>query len=456
MFKTQKPISAYKDFHILSKLGEGAYSTVYKARRESDKQIYALKKVKMDALTEKERENALNEVRILASINDPFIITYKEAFFDEDSNNLCIIMEYAEQGDLQKRIKESISSKKFIPEHEIWKCLAHLSKALHTLHGMQILHRDLKSANVFITNDGFLKLGDLNVSKIATKGLVYTQTGTPYYASPEVWRDEPYDIKNDIWSLGCVLYEMAALKPPFQASDMSILFKKVQKGVFERIPNCYSNELFVVIKNCLKVNPIERPSTGQIIKNPAVILHLEEVEGYKFLEKSSKVNLLNRIELPQNLAFLKERLPKPNYEKKFYTDSDDEQLMFQAKEEKQNKLRVASAESKRSDVFNMNHLKNQKMNIEGNIPPLRIVNSPGGLFINRSINKRDIANVNLFTKNVHQIAMHLQNPLETPLSNIKLPSIVNTPSKNTKLNIRKIIYLEMKSIKSAKKSIFLT
>ena len=228
MFKTQKPISAYKDFHIISKLGEGAYSTVYKARRESDQQIYALKKVKLDALTEKERENALNEVRILASINDPFIITYKEAFFDEDSNNLCIIMEYAEQGDLQKKIKESISLKKFIPEQEIWKCLVHLSKALHTLHGMQILHRDLKSANVFITNDGFLKLGDLNVSKIATKGLVYTQTGTPYYASPEVWRDEPYDIKNDIWSLGCVLYEMAALKPPFQATDMSILFKKVQ------------------------------------------------------------------------------------------------------------------------------------------------------------------------------------------------------------------------------------
>ena len=92
---------------------------------------------------------------------------------------------------------------------------------------MNILHRDLKSANVFLNKSGSAKLGDMNVSKLAKKGLLLTQTGTPYYASPEVWRDLPYDNKSDIWSLGCVLSELCALKPPFRADDMEGLFNKV-------------------------------------------------------------------------------------------------------------------------------------------------------------------------------------------------------------------------------------
>ena len=86
---------------------------------------------------------------------------------------------------------------------------------------MNIFHRDLKSANVFNFSDGRSKLGDLNVSKVAKKGLLYTQTGTPYYASPEVWKDQPYDSKSDVWGLGCVIYEMTTLKPPFRAKSMN-------------------------------------------------------------------------------------------------------------------------------------------------------------------------------------------------------------------------------------------
>ena len=90
---------------------------------------------------------------------------------------------------------------------------------------MKIMHRDLKSANVFLCNDFTSKLGDFNVSKVVKRGLSYTQTGTPYYASPEVWRDKPYDKKSDIWSLGWVLYESIVLKPPFRAENMEGLYK---------------------------------------------------------------------------------------------------------------------------------------------------------------------------------------------------------------------------------------
>ena len=92
----------------------------------------------------------------------------------------------------------------------------------------------------------------MNVSKLANyKGLNYTQTGTPYYASPEVWRDDPYDSKSDIWSLGCVLYEMITLKPPFRAENMEGLYKKVLKGHYQKIPNTYSSELSYVIQQLL-------------------------------------------------------------------------------------------------------------------------------------------------------------------------------------------------------------
>ncbi len=115
----------------------------------------------------------------------------------------------------------------------------------------------MKSANIFLFKDMQAKLGDLNVSKIVKvkDQLSYTQTGTPYYASPEVWKDLPYDAKSDIWSMGCLLYEMCALVPPFRADDMQGLYKKVIKGKYPRIPDHFSQEMATVIKFMLQVSP---------------------------------------------------------------------------------------------------------------------------------------------------------------------------------------------------------
>ncbi|CAD8099629.1 unnamed protein product [Paramecium sonneborni] len=218
-----------KNFKILSKLGDGSFSNVYKVRRLEDNLEYALKKVNLTNLSEKEKQNALNEVRILASIQHQNIIMYKEAFIDQVSNSLCIVMELASDGDLYQRIQKCIKAGSFFQENEILRYAFQILSALNILHEMKVMHRDIKSANIFLINNE-VKLGDLNVSKVAKQGLLYTQTGTPYYASPEVWKDHPYDCKSDIWSLGCVLYEMAALKLPFQAEDMDSLYKKVIKG----------------------------------------------------------------------------------------------------------------------------------------------------------------------------------------------------------------------------------
>ena len=125
-------------------------------------------------------------------------------------------MEYANSGDLSHRLRHMRDKDQMFQEEVILKILTQMCLGIQALHSLRIMHRDLKSANIFLTDDNIVKVGDLNVSKIARQdGLNYTQAGTPYYASPEVWRDKPYDFKSDVWSLGCITYEMAALHLPF-------------------------------------------------------------------------------------------------------------------------------------------------------------------------------------------------------------------------------------------------
>lgn len=162
------------EFTVLEKIGDGAYSDVFRVRRIADRKVYALKKVKLGKLKEKEKANALNEVRILASINNPFVIQYKDAFFDEKEGWLCLIMEYADGGDLYQKILEHTKKKSLIDEKLIWSVAIGVVNGLKALHELKIFHRDLKSANVFLFKDGRIKLGDLNVSKQAKKGLLLT------------------------------------------------------------------------------------------------------------------------------------------------------------------------------------------------------------------------------------------------------------------------------------------
>ena len=305
-------------FELISKLGEGAYSVVFKVKRKADSKVYALKKVKLKNLTEKEKLNALNEVRILASIKSAFVISYKEAFIDETDPSLCIVMEYADKGDLYQKISYFKRMKYFFEEIDIWRIFIQMTKGLKALHDLKILHRDLKSANIFLFSDGSAKIGDLNVSKVATKGLGYTQTGTPYYASPEVWRDEPYDSKSDIWSLACVTYEMLTLHPPFRAESMDGLYEKVIKGKYPKINERYSSDISELLNLLFKVDSKQRPSCSDILKNPIVIKRMEFFKSNSGndidLINMDESSLLKTIRIPKNLLFLSNKLPKANYE----------------------------------------------------------------------------------------------------------------------------------------------
>ncbi len=363
-----------EDFQIISKLGEGAYSTVYKVMRIVDRKIYALKKVKLLNLSDKEKENALNEVRILASVKSNYVVSYKEAFFDEKDRTLCIVMEFADNGDLYQKITEHKKRSIFFEESTIWRIFIQLVRGLKSLHDLNILHRDLKSANIFLYSNGEAKIGDLNVSKVTRGGLGTTQTGTPYYASPEVWNDFPYDNKSDIWSLGCVLYEMITLRPPFRAADMEGLYKKVTKGQYSKIPDIFSDDLYQIVQFLLQVNPKLRPNCDQILNHPILKKRIEYFKTITGEKENNNINknkgLLKTIHMPKNLVFLADKLPKPNYDQsiKEEIEENDEKNYISYREHEIKEINDVQNVKKYNSLSNpMQHY--EYSNSLGNIQP---------------------------------------------------------------------------------------
>ena len=338
------------NFELICKLGSGGFSKVYKVRRKVDNQIYALKKVQILNLSEKQKISSLNEIRVLASIKNKYIINYKEAFLDEKDCSLCLVMEYADGGDLANKIKEYKEKNEYFNEEDIWKIFIQLVKGLKSLHDMGIMHRDIKSSNIFLFNDKTAKLGDLNVCKILSNDILgHTQAGTPAYAAPEVWMERPYGLKSDIWSLGCVLYEMVTLRCPFREDNMVKLYNKVLVGEYKKIPNNFSEELNWIIEQMINSDINKRFSCDEILNCEIVKKYLDKymnknikcysekrINGYKINKNINKNNAINKsyskynsikdekkeddgkllktIFMPDNnLLYLRDQLPKANY-----------------------------------------------------------------------------------------------------------------------------------------------
>jgi len=163
------------------------------------------------------RKEAVHEATILAKINSPYIVKYYDSFTEK--SNINIIMEYCENGDLGLYLKRQMG--KSLPEQIIWRFFLEMCLGLQYLHSNKILHRDVKTINMFLTKENKIKIGDLGVAKLLnqTANFAHTVVGTPYYLSPELCEEKPYNHKSDIWSLGCVLYELCTLKHPFESNN---------------------------------------------------------------------------------------------------------------------------------------------------------------------------------------------------------------------------------------------
>lgn len=300
----------FQDYDVLKQVGKGAFSIVYKVRSKDTKQVYALKTIQMSKMDEKTLMNALNEVRILCSINHPNIVGYKEAFVKD--NNMCVVMEFVGGGDLLDKIEKAKRDKTHLPENLIWEYSVQILNGLKVLHSLKIIHRDIKSANMFLSDDHqTVKLGDMNLAKVAKEDFASTQIGTPFYLAPEIWLNKRYDYRCDIFSLGCVMYEMAALEVPFNVISVFELLNKITVDTPERIPKQYTEELNDVIGKFMEKDPEQRPTTVQALNVVETCCAFDNKYRDEDCDEASDINILMKtITIPKNLKMLNNLFPK--------------------------------------------------------------------------------------------------------------------------------------------------
>ena len=360
-------------FKIIHKLGEGSFGIVYKVVRKTDHKQYALKQINLQKMGYEEKNNALNEVRLLASLNHPHVVKFLEAFPVHSGNyisKLCIVMEFADGGDLSSRIKECKRRNRRISLKTLWKYATQLTDALQYLHSHNIMHRDIKAANCFLTKDDSIKVGDMNISKIIKNGqLARTKIGTPYYMSPEIWKNRPYDYKCDVWSVGCLLYELAALKVPFEGMNIHDLSIKILNGRYQKRPsNYYDSSMWNYIESMLKVQPSSRPSMSECFKKAKT--HIE----YNTVTKKPII-MLKTIKMIPNVRQLSDRLPKPQYNANTILPPIKEQVKPQPKPKPSKPIDIKPVQHKQKPIKPIDNKPIYNKPISRK-PKVNIVNSP--------------------------------------------------------------------------------
>ena len=281
--------SRLSDFKIIKELGKGSYGTVYTVKSNINSNIYVMKKIELNHLNPRQQIECHREVSILKKVNHKNIIKYYSSFLEKEI--LYIIMEYAELGDLYSLIKHYKKHSKFFSENDLWKISFEVLSGLDYLHSHNIIHRDIKCLNLFITKDRHIKIGDLGVSAWTSSvdNLHYTRVGTPLYISPELVKQKPYNYKTDIWSFGCSLYHLASLDPPFTGGNLIVLGNNIVKGVPKALPNQYSNEFKSFVDKMLEKKADKRPSAKEALDFiPTDVLNDMKIKGEKIVIKSKR------------------------------------------------------------------------------------------------------------------------------------------------------------------------
>mmetsp|Transcript_13648 Transcript_13648/g.33577 ORF Transcript_13648/g.33577 Transcript_13648/m.33577 type:complete len:375 (-) Transcript_13648:902-2026(-) len=283
-------MEAYEELELI---GKGSYGKVFKVRSRIDGELYVLKKVAFDGTAQSEAEASLREAHVLSLLRHPHIVPYKE-FFKHADGDLCLVMAYCEGGDMFRYVKSLRRAGKHMEEELAWQWMVQLLLALSYCHSKKILHRDVKTQNIFLS-EGKVMLGDFGLAKQLQRTLEMARTpiGTPYYMAPEIYEEQPYSFKSDVWALGCVLYEMLMGKPAFAADNLSRVVIRVIRGNYDPLPDHYSEELRDVIGLMLCKTVKKRPEVNELLQHPLLAAHCGPAAG------SSKSQQVSQASSPQ-------------------------------------------------------------------------------------------------------------------------------------------------------------
>ncbi|XP_038057120.1 serine/threonine-protein kinase Nek1-like isoform X2 [Patiria miniata] len=277
------------------KIGEGSFGKALLVVHKETGKEYVIKEINVSKMKRKEKEESKKEVAVLRKMKHPNIVSYQDSF--EELGNLYIVMDFCDGGDLYKAINGRRGV--LFPEDQVLDWFVQICLAIKHVHDRKILHRDIKSQNIFLTKKGIVKLGDFGIARVlnSTVELARTCIGTPYYLSPEICENKPYNNKSDIWALGCVLYEICTLKHAFEAGNMKNLVLKIIRGSYPPVSPRYSYDLRNLIALLFKRNARDRPSVNTVLKKPFVQRRIE-----KFLSDTEMVDEFSHTVLHRNQA----------------------------------------------------------------------------------------------------------------------------------------------------------
>lgn len=259
-------------YDIKKLIGSGEFCDVFKATEKNGSgRTVALKRLKIRNMSfdGAARFDCLREIRLLRTLDHPNIIRHIESFFAAGSGELFIVLEYANAGDLAKMLDYFRKRGIALNEKNVWNFFAQVVAGLRYMHSKHVMHRDLKPANVLVNRDGTVKLGDLGLSALlsATSDHARSLVGTPYYMAPERLSEREYTFSADIWSLGCLLYELVTLFPPFYEDNQSLamLMRKIQLRQYRPLSatptfgnSSHPPEVSAIIDACLVLEPAGR------------------------------------------------------------------------------------------------------------------------------------------------------------------------------------------------------